>query len=151
MSNYIDIAYLHIFLSEPQITALAGYGENVSGSQKVDLLISGSSDIIDSFLMVAGYQLPLNPVPDSIKVACAYLTLRDLYTTAQQPLPEGMTDQINSSIAYLNLLRDKKLQLDGLEQETATGTGGNLFSGVSTSSGEPNRMLSVGQLKGTFI
>lgn len=150
MSAYITQDYIKAFLSEPQIDALTSYGENVSGSLKLNMLISGSSSVIDSFLVPAGYDLPLSSVPDSIQKACCYLVINDLYASAQQPIPDTFSDQISQQYAYLNLLKDKKLILPGLSQNVETGTGASTFD-FNVTGTDPARILDRKSLRGTFF
>lgn len=151
MSAYIDKTYLETFFSAAQIDKLLEYGENDSSAKqaKVDLLISGSSDMIDSFLYPAGYNLPLETVPNSIKKACCYLVINDLYSSANQPIPETFSDQVSQQYAFLNLLRDKKLSLNGLDQDTDIGTGASTFD-FNVTSGDPARIFDKKKLRGNY-
>jgi hypothetical protein len=151
MSSYITQEYVKTFLSEPQINTLIGYGENVSGSLKLDMLISASSDQVDSFLVPAGYDLPLASVPESIKQATAYLVLNNLYTLSQQPIPQQMQDQVSAQYSYLNLLRDKKLILPGNEQNLDTGTGASTFDYNLAGDDEVKRVMDKKSLRGSFF
>lgn len=155
MSAYIQRSYVSTFLSSGQVTSLLSYGEKTDTSEqnaKLDLLISGSSSVIDSFLAPAGYNLPLDSVPESIKKACFYLVVNDLYASAQQPIPDTFADQVSQQYAFLNLLKDKKLILDGLVQDIDSGTGANSFDyntadGTSTNA----RVFDKKKLYGNFF
>lgn len=164
MSAYIDKTFMENMLSVTQVDVLLGYGGTTSTSTKnarMDQMISGSSSVIDSFLMVAGYTVPLTTVPDSIKKVCGYLVINDLYNLANQPLPTGFTDQLTEQHAFLNAIKDKQFPLPGVVQNPHTGTGGAMFNfGVSGSSNvglgntgtnATNRILSIDNLRGSYF
>jgi phage gp36-like protein len=161
MSAYIQKSYVENFLSTAQVDTLLGFGGNTttnSKNAKMDQLISGSSSVIDSYLSIA-YDLPLASNPPIIQQICCYLVLRDLYSSTQEPIPEQFIAQIGTQYSYLEQIRDKKMHIDGISQNKNTGAGGNIIYGVSGSStlngssttDNPNRTFSVGQLKGTFF
>ena len=149
---YIDRDFLEMMLSDDQIQSLLDYGNNTNTTeqdQKVDFLCQYASDVVDSYLYA--YDLPLASVPHSIKMATYWLTIEQLYTTANQTVPEDIKGQIQDQYGYLRAIRDKNTQLPGLSQNTTTGKGGNLWAGTLDTDGESERLFSPQKLKGTFI
>lgn len=173
MTTYIDRTYLETMFTDTQVTRLLNYGHmttTVSASiqnAKINQLITGSTDIVNSFLVPAGYDLPLASVPASIQMATAYIVIENLFGSCFQPIPESFQNQISQQYGYLNDLKNQKLILTGLSQNTATGTGGTMFkfdNGDGTSSNgnnggtsccgvgiDENRYMSVKKLRGTFF
>lgn len=154
MTAYITKDYVNTFLSEAQVTALLSYGEKTSTTDqnnKINLLIEAASSVIDSFLVPAGYDLPLATVPPVIQKVCFYLVVNDLYATAQQPIPETFANEVTNQYAILNSLKDGKMILDGLSQNTNTGTGGSTFEFSTTEDSQEKRLFSMKNLRGTFI
>lgn len=166
---YITKTYLESFFSADQIDSLLSYGNvttPVSQSvqnEKVDIYISGSCAMIDSFLQQSGYEVPLTTVPASIQKVACYLTIQDLFAQANQPIPQAFQKQIDDQYAYLNMLKNKQLQIPGLIQNPDTGIGGNMFNfdsnGNSTNDGcggthancVPKRFWSVKKLYGSYF
>lgn len=141
---YINRTYLETFFTEPQISKLLTYGYNsttVSASlqnAKLDQLITASSDTIDSFLV--NYDLPLPFTPPALAQACSYLVIKNLFAVSQQPLPEQFEAELQSQFGYLNDIKEQRLNLPGIPQNTASGVGGSVFSFESNDyEGNPQR------------
>ncbi len=156
MANYIDRTYVENMLTEAQVASLLSYGDNTDSQaqdDKLDSIIEIATSIVNSFLAPAGYNLPLSTVPAVIKGITFWLTVNQLFAACQQPIPEYMQTQVANSVGMLELLRDKKMILEGLQQDSNTGTGGNTFGGgaVNSGTGAGALIMPFSKLRGTFF
>ena len=150
---YIDTSYVRLALSTDQVNNILAFGNTPTGSYdaKLQMYIDQASSMVDSFLVPAGYPLPLASIPESIKSVTLYITLQKLYGLNDQPMPEVFGSELQSGLAYLTDLKEKRLQLYPLEQDTTTGTGGNVFDFNLSYPNQPKRIFDMRNARGTIV
>lgn len=149
---YIDQTYVETLLSEQVVDKLLSYGNVVSGSikdAKLQHMIDAAESEINSFLIPAGYTVPLPTVPASVKMAAYYITINHLYNSANQPLPEVQQNELSKQYSFLNAVKSQEIILEGNLQNNTTGTAGSTFY-YNTSNNESGRILDIKNLRGTF-
>lgn len=153
MSAYITKTYFETMFSVDQLNALLSYG-NISSTAdknaKIDLIISQSSAIVDSYLAPAGYDLPLSTVPSNIEFITFWIAADSLFSVCAQPLPDSYKDKLGQSYLHLEALRNKQTQLPGLTQNPETGAGANMFA-FSVSDNDTPTLFARKNLRGSFF
>lgn len=152
--SYIDKTYVQTLLSETVLDRLLSYGNVTSGSLKDDRLqhmIDAAESTVNSYLIPAGYSVPLSSVPANVKMATYYLTISFLYNASHQPFPEQLKVELDQNYSFLNAVKSQVILLENNPQSTTTGTGGSYFNYNLSYSSQNPRILDIKNLRGTYI
>lgn len=153
--SYINRAHLETFLSPAQVVSLASYGFHPSTpatptqiSEKIDMYIQSASSELDTYAFAGGYRTPLQN-NDNIKLICTYLTISLLFSSANQPIPEYIGNQISQQYYTLEQYRTKRMPIPGNQANLISSIGGAYTR--ATENTRKNNFLSINNAKGTFL
>lgn len=96
--------------------------DGVSDDASIDAVCADASSFIDSYLVRAGYDVPVAPVPDVLVEKASDIAIYKL-SQGQGPYTKEKRKRYDDAVAWLEMVGDGKLELPGAPDESKVARG----------------------------